>query len=79
MSLLLQISKAADMRKIPRKVGLKTSISHLLTAGAHLQTFACACVLVPARARDCVQCQQLIREKVILHNRSLCCVCDIIP
>ena len=45
MSLLLSAHNP-DMHEMPCKVGLKTGLSHLLPAGVHLETFACACVRV---------------------------------
>lgn len=62
-------------------VDLESNLSHLLAAGAHLKTFACVWVSMHCcqkRAKDYSLCQQLIREKVILHNREfVLCVCDI--
>lgn len=62
------------------RLAVKPVMSPADTSGAHLETLDCACE--SARwcqlwAGDCAPCQQLIRQKVILHNGSLCCVCDI--
>lgn len=46
----LKIAYAADIHETPCKVGLKTGSSHLLTAGAHLKTFAFMCARVCAGA-----------------------------